>query len=110
MIDRVVGVALNAAVDKTVSVERLEPGAIHRPVVRSVVPGGKAANVVRAARHLGLDGTVVAVLGGHAGAWYREALVGLGIGLYEAWKLNRRTELTISGPHLLARTTASVGG
>ena len=27
--------------------------------------------MVRAARHLGLDGAVVAVLGGHAGAWYR---------------------------------------
>jgi hypothetical protein len=37
-------------------------------------------------------------------------LIIIGIGLYEAWKLNRRTELTISGPHLLARTTASIGG
>ena len=73
-IRRVVGVALNAAVDKTVSVDRLVAGAIHRPVVRSVVAGGKAANVVRAAGHLGLDGAMVAVLGGHAGAWYREAL------------------------------------
>ena len=43
-------------------------------------PGGKAANVVRAARHLGLDGAVVAVLGGHAGAWYREALAERAIG------------------------------
>ena len=82
-IRRVVGVALNAAVDKTVSVERLVPGAIHRPVVRSVVAGGKAANVVRAAGHLGLDGAMVAVLGGHAGAWYREALAGRSIDLHE---------------------------
>ena len=79
---RVIGVALNAAVDKTVSVERLEPGAIHRPVVRSVVAGGKAANVVRAARHLGLDGALVAVLGGHAGAWYRAQLDQRSIGLH----------------------------
>lgn len=82
MIDRVVGVALNAAIDKTVSVDRLVPGSIHRPVVRSVVPGGKAANVVRAARHLGLEGSVVALLGGHAGGWYRAALDERGIGLH----------------------------
>jgi 1-phosphofructokinase family hexose kinase len=80
---RVVGVALNAAIDKTVSVERLVPGTIHRPVIRSVVAGGKAANVVRAARHLGLEGAMVAVLGGHAGAWYREALEARAIALHE---------------------------
>ncbi len=82
-IRRVVGVALNAAIDKTVSVERLVAGAIHRPVLRSVVAGGKAANVVRAAGHLGLDGAMVAVLGGHAGAWYREALRERSIDLHE---------------------------
>jgi 1-phosphofructokinase family hexose kinase len=79
---RVVGVSLNAAVDKTAAVDRLIPGAIHRPRVLSVVPGGKAANVVRAARHLGLAGEVVAVLGGHSGEWYREALAARGIGLH----------------------------
>jgi 1-phosphofructokinase len=82
-IRRVVGVALNAAIDKTVSVDRLVAGAIHRPVIRSVVAGGKAANVVRAAGHLGLDGAMVAVLGGYAGAWYREALEARSIGLHE---------------------------
>jgi hypothetical protein len=30
-------------------------------------------------------------------------LVIIGIGLYEAWKLNRRTDVTITGPHALAR-------
>jgi 1-phosphofructokinase family hexose kinase len=80
---RIVGVALNAAVDKTVSVDHLVAGSIHRPVVRSVVPGGKAANVVRAAAHLGLAGEVVAILGGHAGAWYRDALAARSIGLRE---------------------------
>jgi hypothetical protein len=33
-------------------------------------------------------------------------LVIIGIGLYEAWRLNRRTELTISGPHALAAQPA----
>jgi tagatose 6-phosphate kinase len=79
---RLVCVSLNAAIDKTASVERLVPGAIHRPRILSVVPGGKAVNVVRAARHLGLAGEVVAVLGGHAGGWYREALAARGITLH----------------------------
>jgi hypothetical protein len=30
-------------------------------------------------------------------------IVIIGIGLYEAWKINKRTELTITGPHALAR-------
>ncbi len=81
-INRIIGVSLNAAMDKTASVERLVPGTIHRPTVRSVVPGGKAVNAVRAARCLGLDGEVVAVLGGHAGAWYRAALANRSIPLH----------------------------
>jgi tagatose 6-phosphate kinase len=79
---RVVGVALNAAIDKTASVPRLAPGEIHRPEMLSIVPGGKAANVVRAAAHLGLPGSVVAVVGGHAGAWYRSALEARSIQLH----------------------------
>src|SRR6187551_2543203 len=79
---RVIGVALNAAIDRLVSVPQLEPGRIHRPVERAVVPGGKAANTVRAARHLGLPGTLVAVLGGHAGGWYRDAVAAAGIPLF----------------------------
>lgn len=31
----------------------------------------------------------------------------IGIGLYEAWKLNRRQVLTITGPHTIARTPAA---
>lgn len=31
----------------------------------------------------------------------------IGFGLWEAWKINRRPELSISGPHLLASTTPS---
>ena len=33
-------------------------------------------------------------------------LIIIGIGLYEAWKLNRRVELTITGPHTLAKPAA----
>jgi tagatose 6-phosphate kinase len=82
-VTRIIGVSLNAAVDRTTTVDRLVPGSIHRPLMRSTLPGGKAVNVVRAAGHLGLPGEVVAVLGGHAGAWYRGALAARGIALHE---------------------------
>ena len=54
--------------------DRLVPGEIHRPEVLSVVPGGKALNVARAAATLGLPVRAVAVLGGHAGDWMEAAL------------------------------------
>ncbi len=79
---RLVAVALSPAIDKIAAVDRLLPGTIHRPRVLAAVAGGKAANVARAANKLGLPGTLVAVLGGHAGAWYREALEARGIGLH----------------------------
>ena len=66
--------ALNAAIDKTAVVERLEPGAIHRPALLATLPGGKALNVARAATQLGLPASAVAVVGGHAGAWFAAAL------------------------------------
>ena len=37
-------------------------------------------------------------------------IVIIGIGLYEAWKLNRRSTLTITGPHALARPPIEAAG
>lgn len=76
---RLVCVALNASIDKIAAVERLVPGEVHRPDVLSVVPGGKALNVARAASNLGLAATVVPVVAGHAGAWLVEALAARGM-------------------------------
>lgn len=76
---RVVCVAVNASVDKVAAVDQLVPGEIHRPDLLSVVPGGKAVNVARAATRLGLEAVVVAVVAGHAGAWLVEALGAEGI-------------------------------
>jgi 1-phosphofructokinase family hexose kinase len=75
----IVGVSLNAAIDKIAAVDRLEPGSIHRPEVLSALPGGKAVNVARAANRLGMASSVVAVVGGHAGAWFEESLSKRGI-------------------------------
>ncbi len=76
---RLVCVSLNAAIDKISAVERLVSGEIHRPELLSVVPGGKALNVARAAVGLGLDAVVVPVVGGHAGAWLVAALDAAGL-------------------------------
>jgi tagatose 6-phosphate kinase len=73
-IRRLVCVSIHASIDKIVAVDRLVAGEIHRPVVLSVVPGGKAINVARAAASLGLPSSVITVLGGHAGAWIEQAL------------------------------------
>jgi len=37
-------------------------------------------------------------------------IVIIGIGLYEAWKINRRVPLTISGPHTIGSRTAATAG
>lgn len=37
-------------------------------------------------------------------------IVIIGIGLYEAWKMNRRATLTISGPHVLAAAPVEAAG
>ncbi len=74
VVRRLVCVCVNAAIDKTAAVDTLVTGEIHRPEMLAFLPGGKAVNVARAARTLGLEATVVAVLGGRAGDWMEGAL------------------------------------
>lgn len=85
VVERLVGVSLNAAIDKVAAVDRLEPGRIHRPELLASVPGGKALNAVRAARTLGGAADVVAVIAGHAGSWVREQLETRGIRGWFVW-------------------------
>lgn len=85
LVGRLVGVSLNPAIDKIAAVEVLEPGRIHRPEMLATVPGGKALNAVRTARHLGLPADVVAVVGGHAGAWLESELEARGIRRWLVW-------------------------
>jgi tagatose 6-phosphate kinase len=84
-IRRLVGVSLNAAIDKIAAVEAVRPGQIHRPEMLAAVPGGKALNAVRTARRLGLPADVVAVVGGHAGAWLAAELDARGIRHWLVW-------------------------
>ena len=62
-------VATTPAIDRLFEVDRLVPGAIHRPERHVAVAGGKGLNVARATATLGGDVRAVAPLGGHAGRW-----------------------------------------
>jgi tagatose 6-phosphate kinase len=82
---RLVAIAPNPSVDRIVAVSRLVPGEIHRPDVLSVVPGGKALNVARAAATLGVSVLVVPILGGHAGAWIHDSLSRARVSVDAVW-------------------------
>jgi 1-phosphofructokinase family hexose kinase len=62
------------SIDKLFEVERLTPGAIHRPTSFVQVAGGKGLNAARGAAQLGAEVRAVALLGGHAGGWIEDAL------------------------------------
>ncbi len=81
----IVCVAPNPSIDKLFIVERLEPGAIHRPISFVQVPGGKGLNVARAMATLGAEVRAAALLGGHAGRWVADELEALGIALTAVW-------------------------
>jgi 1-phosphofructokinase family hexose kinase len=67
------------SVDKLFEVERLRPGAIHRPESFVQVAGGKGLNAARAAMSVGADVRAVALVGGHAGGWIEESLARDGV-------------------------------
>jgi 1-phosphofructokinase family hexose kinase len=108
----IVCLAANPSIDRLFEVQRLEPGAIHRPLDFTAVPGGKGLNVARAAAALGGDVLVLTLLAGHAGRWIDEALGAEGIERRVAWmdgetrsslsvfdrETNRLTEFYEAGP------------
>ena len=75
----------NPSIDKTIEVDRLIAGAIHRPDDVVAVPGGKGLNVARAAAALGVPVEAVLVLGGHAGRWMSSELARRGIRRNTTW-------------------------
>jgi 1-phosphofructokinase family hexose kinase len=81
----IVCVAANPSVDKLFEVERVEVGAIHRPIAFTQVPGGKGLNCARAAHALGADVTATGILAGHAGRWVEQALAAEGVAARFAW-------------------------
>jgi 1-phosphofructokinase family hexose kinase len=98
-VSRLVCIAPNPAIDRTYDVERLVPGAIHRPVRVTSVAGGKGLNVARASRHLGADVTAVAILRGHAGRWIEDALAAADVPLRVVWAAGEtRTCVSVCDP------------
>jgi 1-phosphofructokinase family hexose kinase len=75
----IVCLAANPSVDKLFEVERLTVGDIHRPLGFVQTAGGKGLNVARAARALGADVRLVALLRGHTGKWLEEQLAAEGV-------------------------------
>ena len=93
---RLVCCVANPSIDKTADVERLVPGAIHRPSHLTMLPGGKGLNIARAATTLGTPVEAVLLLAGHAGAWVDAALATRGIARTVAWTAGEtRTCLSI---------------
>jgi 1-phosphofructokinase family hexose kinase len=82
---RLICVVPNPSIDRTVEVDRLEPGRIHRPDDVVAVPGGKGLNVARAARNLDVPVEAVLLLAGHAGRWIADELDRLGLAYRAAW-------------------------
>jgi 1-phosphofructokinase family hexose kinase len=76
---RLLVVAANPSIDRLHEVEHLSVGRINRPDRVVPVAGGKGLNVARAAVALGADVTVVALVGGRAGAWIADQLADAGV-------------------------------
>jgi 1-phosphofructokinase family hexose kinase len=91
-------VAANPSIDRLFEVDRLVPGAIHRPADFVQVAGGKGLNVARAAAALGGRVQAAALLGGHAGRWIAEQLEAEGIELHAVWAAaETRSSLSVAG-------------
>jgi 1-phosphofructokinase family hexose kinase len=98
-VSRLVCVAPNPAIDRLYEVDRLVPGAIHRPTLSVAVPGGKGLNAARAAQALGADVVAVTILRGHAGRWIEEQLADRGLRLRAVWAPGEtRTCVSIRDP------------
>ncbi|HEY8346490.1 MAG TPA: 1-phosphofructokinase [Symbiobacteriaceae bacterium] len=72
-------VNLNAAMDRTLVVENLAPGQVHRVREVRAVPGGKGANVAKVVASLGYPVTGTGLAGGPTGTFIRSGLEALGV-------------------------------
>jgi tagatose 6-phosphate kinase len=67
-------ITLNPMLDKTVTVDRLERGKIHRASKIAMIPGGKGINVSRQLRRWGTKTTATGFLGGEVGSIVKRLL------------------------------------
>ena len=76
---RCLTITLNAAVDTTYGLDRLERGAINLVAHRTAVPGGKGNNVARVLATLGHSVVATGFVGGRSGQFIEDGLRNLGI-------------------------------
>ncbi|HUV04261.1 MAG TPA: 1-phosphofructokinase [Armatimonadota bacterium] len=67
-------VTLNAAVDKTYTVENFAIDRVHRPSSWRIVPGGKGINVARVYREVGGEAVATGFIGGHNGDYILQGM------------------------------------
>jgi tagatose 6-phosphate kinase len=75
----IVTVTANAAIDRTLRVESLEPGRKHAVLSDLAQAGGKGVNVARVLHALGVPTVAAVVTGGRTGEWILRNLAGDGI-------------------------------
>lgn len=89
--------AANPSIDRLFEVERLTPGAIHRPLRSVERAGGKGLNCARAVRSLGADVVAIPLLRGHAGRWIADELAAEGVAVEAvASSGENRTSLSVA--------------
>lgn len=86
---------LSPSLDVTYGVPVLEPGGIHRPEWKTVLPGGKSLNVARALHLLGGRVRAIAPLGGPIGDGIRASLDEAGV-LVESVATGEPTRMCVS--------------
>jgi 1-phosphofructokinase family hexose kinase len=67
-------VTLNAAIDKTYSIDNFAIDRVHRPTSWEIVPGGKGINVARVYKELGGSAVATGFVGGHNGDFIVDGL------------------------------------
>ena len=75
----IVTVTLNPAIDRTVWIDRLEPGATHRTSMSRAAIGGKGINVARTAGRLGAPAVALGIAGEDQAARIEQHLAARGI-------------------------------
>ncbi len=75
----IVTVTLNAAIDRTLRVPALTPGALHHAESDCSQAGGKGVNVARVLHALGVPVHALVVVGGESGAWIERDLARAGL-------------------------------
>ncbi|MBQ7523762.1 MAG: 1-phosphofructokinase [Oscillospiraceae bacterium] len=75
----IITVCLNPALDKTLTVERVNVGGVNRVVSSRLDAGGKAINVSKMVKNLGGETLALGIVGGETGAYLQAQLDSMGI-------------------------------